>query len=481
MKNNLSLKGFVKVDVVDHLGKIVRPGRWQKNLLLNQGLNNLSTVLMADLFAYAVKGTDTLIMFEDVANTNTYTLSGTTLTRTAGARNFVDPDDTGKLIRTTGGLECIIQTWSSSTVVQVEAVGSNPLTSFTNQNIVLYSVQATGLATEVNRTNSYSSLAGENSTIDIGNLRTMKRTFLFPAEAGNLEVSGGIGAFVVNWTGTAMTRSSGARNFSADDEGKYIKINSSGDYAKILTFNSITSVTVDRPPSVAYTAETVTFYGFNSYSHIGFSDQATAGANLNVMVRLEATPGGTASPVLALGENPETPGQQVKVTYSFAVTFGPNTITTEAGSSFTDPSHVMGSAKSGHSVLEAIASSSVGDDGVTLTDSSSLEPSVGGFVALATSAAALVAVAPSSNPPDRSTGSAYTELTPDVYIADSFENTYTGTFDITNGNGTWHSFGIYDPSAQAFLFTYLFANPQTKPGTHQFTLRFAKTWNRDLS
>ncbi len=41
--------------------------------------------------------------------------------------------------------------------------------------------------------------------------------------------------------------------------------------------------------------------------------------------------------------------------------------------------------------------------------------------------------------------------------------------------------GLYDPDTGVFLFTFLFNSFLKKPSTHSLTLRFRKSWSRDLS
>jgi hypothetical protein len=75
-------------------------------------------------------------------------------------------------------------------------------------------------------------------------------------------------------------------------------------------------------------------------------------------------------------------------------------------------------------------------------------------------------------------------MDPDPYVADSFQIGVSGTFgpnDAAADTAVWWSFGIFDVNNARFLLTYLFGtSAQKKPSTHQLTLHFTKTWNRDL-
>ena len=479
---NSALKGLVKVDVVDHNGQVVRAGRWQRNLVLDQGLNQLAETLICDLFKYAVKGNDAAVMKETVGGGGTYTLNTTlnTVTRTAGTRDFT-ANDVGKLIRSANGKECIIESFTSATVVGVRPVGTDTLTAYTNQAIVIYAVQKVGMDTESDRTNDYSIITGENTTTRNGGVWTHKRTFLFASEPANIEDPDASNTYT--WAGTTVTRNTSPatpRDFTSADVGKYILFPATGEFCKITARTSNTVVTVDRAPVLAHTNVAGRFYGFNSYSHIGFSHTDTAGDNLNILVRLE-NGSGVATPVLALGENPETPGQQIKVTYQMTVTFTPTTSASGSGGIY-DPNSDMSATKNYTAVLEAVAASYIAGDGDTVIDSAGLEPSVGGEVAMSPTSNALVPLTSNSVAPDRSLGAQSIGMNVDDYVPDTFTRTVSGTFGINDAIGTtYRSIGIYDSDNRQFLYTMLFTTAQKKPGTHQLILRFRKSWNRDLS
>lgn len=476
----IGIKGRVRAEVVNHLGEIVLSRPWQPNLLLDQGLNNLADVYFAQLFSYAAAGTGTTATKETVDVANSFTLAGTTLTRTAGTRDFT-VDDVGKLVRRadTPFTEGIITALTSVTEVELRAVGQTALANYTAKDILLYSVQQVGLDAEVgSRTNDYSAITGDNGTADVSNVRTLTRTFIFEPVAEIVELATDTDpAATYSRAGGTVSQVAGTRDFTAADVGKYIYFPTAGVLTKItgLTDATVGATQVSVDSSGVIAAEAIEFYGFIAYGEVGFSHLETAGDNLNVRVRLESA--GVSDPVPVYGENPETPGQQLRLTYELEVTVTPNTNT--AGTALiTDTGNLMSGNKTGAYVIERLALSSIDNDGATNTQYATLEPAEAASAGLSPDATALAAL----NGPDRSEGATSVELVADTYVTDSFTRTYEGTFGINDAIGTnWRVLGLFDTTSETFPFTFRFAANQAKTAAFALTVRFRKTWNRDLS
>lgn len=465
-----SLKGRYKIQVLNHDGTVAQSRDWRPNLILDRGLNRLAIKQVAELFSVCAKGTGVTETREDGGGS--YTLSGSAIERFSG-RSF-EPDDVGRLVRSDGGEECIITNYVDGDNVDVGPVGSATLGTFTTEDITVYHTDDTALEAEVERTDTYGTASGDNSTTDgtgaNKHRRTYQRTFIFDPEPANLEVVTG----TYTWDneaaapGTALVRTAGARDFTIDDVGKYVKF-SATEYALISTFVNATKVTLDRSGLVTGSIE---LYGSNTYGEVGFDDDP-AGSEVNIRCRLEDG-GGLSDPVILLGENPETPGQQLKVIYEITVSVSPET-TTAGSSNITG----MSGSVSGSYVVEQLQLSRVDTNGDSSFDSNYLEPSVAGYLGISSSSSALVPLAG----PDRSAGAQYTEMElVSAYVDDSFEIFYTGTFGLNDANATnWRTIGIYDPDGEAFGFTFLFNAAKTKDSAHTLTIRFRKSWNRDLS
>lgn len=468
------VKGRVKVDVIDHTGRVVRERPWQRNLILDQGLNNLADLYFAELFEYAAAGTGTTATKEEVDAANSYSLSGTVLTRTAGTRDFTGAD-VGKLVRRadTPFTEAIITAITDVDEVEVRAVGQTSLANYTAKDIILYSVQQTGLDAEFgDRTNDYSATTGDNGTTDADEVRTLKRTFIFPAVPEQLESPGGGDVF--EQAGTTVTRTAGTRDFTSNDVGKYIYFLTAQVLTKIVSFTGPTEVEVADSATIA--GQFIELYGFVAYGEVGFSAESAAGNNLNIRVRLEDG-AESSDPAIVEGENPETPGQQLRVTYEMEITVSPST--SQAGTALiTDPGNVMSGNKNGNFTIEHLALSAVDNDGGTNTEYATLEPAEAAEAGLSADTAALVPL----DGPDRSEGAVSVALEADAYVADSFTRTYEGTFGINDAIGSaWRILGLFDLNSETFPFLFRFTANQNKDASHALTVRFRKTWNRDLS
>lgn len=474
----MGLKGRVKVSVLDHEGKTVLERPWQSNLLLEQGMDKLGADMgFADLFLWGVKGTDTTHPAKETIDvSNTYTLSGSVLTRAAGTRDFTSLD-IGALIRITVSpfTECIITSIIGTTSVNVRAVGQTSLANYTTKNILYFHIQDIELYNPLGfRTNVYGSDTDDNKTTDVDNVRTLKRTFIFYPEDEQLETPAGTNTY--SRSGTTVTKTAGARIFTSADVGKYIYFITDGVLTKITAYTSGTQVTVADSGTIS--AQNIKFYGYVSIGEVGFSDLETSGANLNIRVRLEDG-SGNADPVVVDGANPTYPGQQLKLVYELSITVTPDT--SQAGTaSIVDTGNNMSANKTGHFCVEHMALSAVDSDGATNLSYATLDPGAVGYMALSPSSAAIVPLAG----PDRSSGAAVATLaiSRPVYVAGSYTRLYEGTFGLTEANATnWRSMGLWDADSETMPFVFLFIASQTKDSDHTLTLRWRKTWNRDLS
>jgi hypothetical protein len=477
----LGIRGRVKIEVVDHRGNTILSRPWQKNLLLDQGLNNFADRHLAELFEYAAAGTGTTETKETVAGSNSFSLTSTTLTRTAGTRDFTVAD-IGKLVRRADSpfTEGIITAVGGVTSVTVRDVGLASLVNYTDKDIILYNVHQVGLVAELGaRTNEYGAVTGDNSTVTASNVRTLKRTFIFPAVPEQKEeVSTTHPTATYSQSGTTVSQLSGARDFTAADVGKYIYWTVGETLSKItaLTDPTVGATQVSVTPSNTIGAQAVDIYGFVSYGEVGFSHTGTAGDNLNVRVRIEDG-GGLSDPVVVEGENPLTPGQQLRLVYEVEIAVTPE-VSTPGTALISDPGSAMSSNKNGDYVVERMALSAVDTNGGTNLDYTTLEPATAGQAGLTPATGPLVPL----DGPDRSTGAYGVDLVADDYIANSFARTYEGIFGINDAisNG-WRNLGLYDPASETFPFVFHFDAQQVKTAEFSIVVRFQKMWNRDLS
>ncbi len=503
-----SIRGIIKADVIDASGAVVKAGVWQRNLLLDNGLNALTIISICDLFLWAARwnmpDSDPQIK-ETVSGTYTLSASGKTLTRITGSRDF-DPtgDDFGKLFRAANGQEGYIVS-GSSTVADVLPSGSDGvLADFATQTITLYNTRFDSASYEVakSRTNTYGDRSTENLTFISGSSVTHKRTFIFDQEDGVVTSP----TDTYNWAGIeVVSTGSPSRPFTIDDVGSYLAFPSTTQYCRIVNFIDGSHVNVDREPTVPHAGLKLSIYGGTSYNHIGF----TYGGQSNILSPMYNDPPGTGRltvaakldcPVVIYPVNPETSNQRLRVTYVLSVQFGP--IATQSFE-FSDSDNSMGmSAKTGSYVLESLSVSKILPNGKSDNTSTVLEGYDPGYLGISSSSGALDPLTPTSSKPHRNVDLTFVPIDfdpnpllddyPAVWFptsgqfaswqAQAFSRTYTGRFaseDAVNTN--WRAIGICDPPKTNLPLVFRWDYVQAKTETHTLGMKFKKSWNRDLS
>lgn len=184
-----TIGGMVKLFVDNPDGSVAYESQWIKNLILDQGLDRLASVYYADLFKYCAVGTGIQITQRtgavggNTAVTASMTLGSATITASAAA---FEAADVGRLIRWTSGAdsgkEFRIASYTDSTHVEATTIALEIISSGTFK---VFYVNQTGLTTEANRTDTVSGNVAENGTTTAATApfaKTLKRTFLFPAE-----------------------------------------------------------------------------------------------------------------------------------------------------------------------------------------------------------------------------------------------------------------------------------------------------------
>lgn len=537
----LGLAGRVKASVLRG-DRIVSQSDWTRNLWLDAGLDRIADTPICDCFSVAAKGTGTTATKEDLTGgANTFSISNgtSTITRAAGARDFVT-GDIGKVIKfsTTPFAEFYITAINS---VSSFEVSPNASAAISTKKITIYSVQQTELDAEIGRSNTYGAGSGENGTATAGNVRTFTRTFIFPKEDDLIEVvdasntysqttatvtrqtgardftADDVGATILfmesgltalisaitsttatvtpsqtnlaqsititkpnadktesvdgtySRSGAVVTRVSGARDFTIDDEGKIIHFGTANTEAVITVFTNATTVTCDTSGTLA--AQLITLYGFTDYSEIAFSNTLEKGDNINIRVVLDSAARVYVSTALQSSE-------QLKITYECSLTVEPNTSTPgDLAGVISDPGSLMSGNKNGDSAIESFATSTVGTDGETDVSFADLEPFFPGSAALSLSSDAL---APLSGKV-RDTGTVAVDMDADAYEDGSFLRTYRAVFGLNDAiSNNWRSLMIYDPEGRSAIFTFRYDVNQKKDGDHTFEVVFKKAWGRNL-
>lgn len=193
------MRGIVQVSVVQG-GIIVREYPPIKNLILNNGLDNVASYEFHDLMAYAVAGTGTTAT-EVNSGADTITTAAGTATLSNTGYLTGDANDVGRTFKcATSG-----NTYKVTAFINTTQCSVSPSTSEGPDTFTLYQTNQTGLTAEVKRTNTYLTGAPNCQTITVGNLTTMTRTYDFSAESGSV---------TYNEVGFSRTATSGANLFS---------------------------------------------------------------------------------------------------------------------------------------------------------------------------------------------------------------------------------------------------------------------------
>lgn len=147
----------------------------KRNLILDAGLDLVAAERWQDCIRYAAAGSGATPTRRD-SGAITVARAGSTLTASAG---FFVPADAGRLFKFNTGPEVRVSAYVSPTQVTTSTSGTIAAAAGT-----LWSVNQTGLDSELERTNTYGTGGADNSvTVDPGTGRlTQRRTFIFPAE-----------------------------------------------------------------------------------------------------------------------------------------------------------------------------------------------------------------------------------------------------------------------------------------------------------
>ena len=171
-------EGFVQCFVVDAAsGSVVKEYPKQKNLILNQGMDQVAVNYWADLFAYCSAGNGVAPTSDDSGLT-TASQSGNALTLNGGSFTLTSTlVDGGNLIKWDTGEEAmitVVASGTSATVANSASVGAGQFT--------VYRTNQTQLGSQLKRTNNYLAGLPYTGSVLTSNVLKMRRTFDFTAE-----------------------------------------------------------------------------------------------------------------------------------------------------------------------------------------------------------------------------------------------------------------------------------------------------------
>lgn len=177
-KSHSKAQGWFQLSVVKE-GKVVRTFPKQKNLILNQGMNQVAQSYWVTMLRYCNAGTANTPTSVD-SGVITASQSGTRVTTTAPFFTSQMVDE-GRVIKWDTGPEALIVTYVSATEVDV-AEASTEIPS--PVAFTVYNTNQTALGAHVKRSNTYLLGAGNTEVVRDNDLYKIRRTYDFTAEVG---------------------------------------------------------------------------------------------------------------------------------------------------------------------------------------------------------------------------------------------------------------------------------------------------------
>lgn len=186
-----SLAGKYKLAVVDKQENVVWEGDWQKNLILNQGMDAVAAHLYADLLLFAAAGVGTRVSNVYTGNSSG-SVSTTTLTLVTGSTGI------SSLTASVGGYTSVVQAgdvlqFDDSSQVTVVAVSNltasiTPSSTIVLQPFTIWKTSQVGLQNEVHRVGSsnYFTGIGYCQTTTVGNVVGNRRSWDFNFETSSV-------------------------------------------------------------------------------------------------------------------------------------------------------------------------------------------------------------------------------------------------------------------------------------------------------
>ena len=171
------MSGRVKAQVIDKQGKVVKDFPWQRNLILNSGMNEMAARALNNCWKFAVIGTGNSAN-KHSSGAITASQSGTTVTFSASFTNL----SVGTTLKwDTGGEIAMVTTVTSSTSVEVDRSQTVSANTFAS-----YRTEKTALDSESKRADVFGT--GDNGTTYDNATRTAtyRREWEFAEEVANV-------------------------------------------------------------------------------------------------------------------------------------------------------------------------------------------------------------------------------------------------------------------------------------------------------
>lgn len=445
-------------------GKVVRETDFAPNLILESGMNKIATTLICDLFLYCAIGSGTTPTQDD-SGAITATSTGTAVT--SGTAIFA-AGDVGKLLRFDTGEKSIITAFIDNTHVTVAtAMEVSTPTLFT-----MYRINQTGLDTEVKRSNTYLTGAGNCGSTLAGSVNTHQRTFDFPIEDSDQ---------TYNEVGFSDSSSAGANlNMRGIFAGAPVSV-LAGQQLRVIYFVMVTvsptsprdrEVVIAGWPSLAYPvafdagADTVTLvgHGFAADTKIKF-DGTTSPGGVSFGTNYYVIP--DTADTFKIAESPG--GDAVDITSTgTAVNLYTNT--------------------KGREQLAANAFSVVlttGNTNLPLIGRGVSEPSVSKYMNFVTDFTTFPVFPINSTDSYIGPTGSNKSMTADAYTSGSYTRTYRVTYTASecNSSALRKAYVAFNDvgASRMYGLVYIFDHPQEKSNLHTLTVVWKFSWDRDFA
>jgi len=187
-----SLSGRYKLFVIDQQEQVVSELPWQKNLILNQGMDQIPTILYADVMSYGFVGTGTRTNNISSGNSSGSVASSvfTLVTGSTGLQNLTSSNSGHSSALSVGDM-IKFNDLSEVRVLAVSGISASitPTSTISVQPFTIYKTSQTGLQSLVHSTNNM--FVGNSDgtycgTTIVGNVQKNKRTWDFVYETASI-------------------------------------------------------------------------------------------------------------------------------------------------------------------------------------------------------------------------------------------------------------------------------------------------------
>lgn len=311
IREHQGVQGRIRCQVVDgKTGRIKRDYGWQKNLILNQGMDRVAVNVWQDCWQYCVAGTGTTDTQID-SGVTTASQTGTTVTLSGGSFVFTNTaTDAGRYIKWDTSEEARIVSVTSPTQAEVHVSQSVSAAEFT-----FLLTNQTGMTSESKRTSTCLTGAG-NTDVDRTNVATgiivVRRTFDFTAEAGSV---------TYNEVGFSWSNTVAANLFSRIKLTSPVPLVTDDVFRVVYELNFLLTPYAPTATNVTFAGDWGVQAGTLMKGNDGLNGLNASGSTLGGLTRNQDEPS-LAQSCLLITTNPAQPATLQDAVYNFSASIG---------------------------------------------------------------------------------------------------------------------------------------------------------------